>query len=36
VTVGNGTAVSDAKRMGATIATELLAAKVGAALFVAT
>ena len=36
VTVGNGTAVSDAKRMGATIATELLAANVGAALFVAT
>jgi glycine reductase len=36
VTVGNGTAVSDAKRMGATIADELLAAKVGAALFVAT
>lgn len=36
VTVGNGTAVSDARRMGALIATELLAAKVGAALFVAT
>lgn len=36
VTVGNGTAVSDAKRMGGLIATELLAAKVGAALFVAT
>jgi len=36
VTVGNGTAVNDAKRMGVTIAAELLAAKVGAALFVAT
>ena len=36
VTVGNGTAVGDAKRMGAQIAEELVAAKVGAALFVAT
>jgi glycine reductase len=36
VTVGNGTAVSDAKRMGAQIAEELVAEKVGAALFVAT
>jgi len=36
VTVGNGTAVGDAKRMGAQIAEELVAEEVGAALFVAT
>jgi glycine reductase len=35
-TVGNGTAVTDAKRMGAQIAEELVAEKVGAVLFVAT
>jgi glycine reductase len=35
-TVGNGTAVTDAKRMGAQIAEELVSEKVGAALFVAT
>jgi glycine reductase len=35
-TVGNGTAVSDAQRMGAQIAAELLQEQVGAALFVAT
>lgn len=36
VTVGNGTAVSDARRMGGQIAEELLREQVGAALFVAT
>ncbi len=36
VTVGNGTAVSDARRMGGQIADELLREQVGAALFVAT
>jgi glycine reductase len=36
VTVGNGTAVSEAQRMGAEIAEELLTARVGAALLVAT
>lgn len=36
VTVGNGTAVNAAKRMGAAIARELVDAQVGAALFVAT
>jgi glycine reductase len=35
-TVGNGTAVSDAQRMGVQIAAELLREQVGAALFVAT
>jgi glycine reductase len=36
VTTGNGTAVADARRMGAQIAEELVGEKVGAALLVAT